>query len=158
MQQCSYCAHTPTVELSSDEMIWLWFCCISYLVMSTNVSLWMPAILRCMLSIILLLCVSNLRQVNGKCSFQWHSSYFHSTLFPSFHCPQKKICIEFSANYSLTTLRILYSAKYPFPIKMVLLFCSYGTVKSCHVHSVSLFLPTKDLAPISIHTPQKTLF
>jgi len=55
--------------------------------MLTNVSLWMPAIiicLRCMLSIIFLLCLSNLWRVFSKCSFRWHSAYFHSALYPSF--------------------------------------------------------------------------
>jgi len=28
--------------------------------------------------------VSNLWRVFSKCSFQWHSAYFHSTLYPSF--------------------------------------------------------------------------
>jgi len=35
--------------------------------------------------IILLLCVSNLRRVFSKRSFWWHSAYFHSALYPSFH-------------------------------------------------------------------------
>ena len=77
--------------------------------MSTNVSLWMPAIcLRCMLSIILLLCVSNLWRVFSKCSFRRHSAYFHSGLYPSF----RKKSAKFSANYPLTTFRI--PQKYPF--------------------------------------------
>jgi len=33
---------------------------------------------------VIILCVSNLRRVFSKCSFQWHSAYFHSALYPSF--------------------------------------------------------------------------
>ena len=33
---------------------------------------------------LLLLCVSNLRRVFSKCSFRWHSAYFHSAFYPSF--------------------------------------------------------------------------
>ena len=35
---------------------------------------------------VILLCVSNLRRVPvfSKCSFLWHSAYFHSALYPSF--------------------------------------------------------------------------
>jgi len=40
--------------------------------------------LRCMLSIILLLCVSNLLQVFSKYSFRWHSTYFPSAFYSSF--------------------------------------------------------------------------
>jgi len=60
---------------------------------------------------VIILCVSNLRRVFSKCSFRWHSAYFHSALYPSF-C--RKIRIEFSASYPLTTFRIPRSAKYPF--------------------------------------------
>ena len=40
--------------------------------------------LRCMLWIILLLFISNLWQIFSKCSFRRYSTYFHSTLYPSF--------------------------------------------------------------------------
>jgi len=66
---------------------------------------------------VILLCVSNLWRVPAfsKCSFMWHSAYFHSALYPSFR--RKKIRIEFSANYPFTTFRIPYSAfrKIPLP-------------------------------------------
>jgi len=68
--------------------------------------------LRWMLLTMLHLYVSNLWRVFSKCSFQWHSAYFHFALYPSF---AEKIRIEFSANYPLTTFRNPHSAKYPFP-------------------------------------------
>jgi len=91
--------------------------------------------LRCMLSIILLLCVSDLRRVFTKCSFRWHSTYFHSAL-P--FIPQKKIRIEFSANYPLTTFRIPRSAKYPIPT-------AHGLVKLLAVTSFQLCCMRTDL-------------
>jgi len=36
------------------------------------------------LLIILQLYICNLWRVFSKCSFQWHSAYFHSALYPSF--------------------------------------------------------------------------
>jgi len=40
--------------------------------------------LRCMLSIILLLYISNLWRAFSKCSYRQHSAYFHSELYPLF--------------------------------------------------------------------------
>jgi len=49
----------------------------------------------------ILLCVSNLRRVPVfcKCSFLWHSAYFHSALYPSFrrknpHCIFRKLPVH----------------------------------------------------------------
>jgi len=78
---------------------------------------------------LLLLCVSNLRRVFSKCSFRWHSAYFHSAFYPSFR--RKKIRIEFSANYRLTTFGIPRSAKYPFPHMIRWKFHQIITVASC---------------------------
>jgi len=67
--------------------------------------------LCCMLSIILLLCVSNLRRVFSKCSFRWHSTYFRSALYPSFRRKNPHQIFHKlppSDNFP-------HSAKYPFP-------------------------------------------
>jgi len=87
----------------------------------------------------ILLCVSNLRRVPvfSKCSFLWHSAYFHSALYPSFR--RKKIRIAFSANYPFTTFRIPHCAfrKIPLPVS-----CKY-----CYSHfKSSLIITPKSFA------------
>jgi len=63
-----------------------------------------------MLSIILLLYISNLWRVFSKCSFRRHSAYFHSALYPSF-C-RKNLRRIFR---KLPLHNFLHSAKYLFP-------------------------------------------
>ena len=70
--------------------------------------------LHCMLSIILLLYVSNLWRIFCKCTFWQHSSYFHSTLYPSF-C-RKKSALNFLqiTPWQLSAFHNSHSAKHPF--------------------------------------------
>jgi len=71
------------VQLSSDDMIWLWCIRIFNLWCDVDKCFALDAssiCLRCMLLIILLLWVCNLQRVFSKCSFRWHSAYFHSAV------------------------------------------------------------------------------
>ena len=84
--------------------------------MSRNVSLWMPAVYVYVACCRLPVYYFYMSLIYGACLVNVHFGNIPHSFIPYTlpFIPQKKIRIQFSANYPLTTFRNPHSAKYPF--------------------------------------------